>query len=68
LPFLEWLCGSGRFRRQFVFLAISLLILAGSRFGNFHDSGLFSGLQTASGVALAACLIRIDLDGCTIGR
>jgi len=60
--------GSGRFKRQFVFLAISPLILAGSRFGNFCDSGLFSGLQTASGVALAACLIRIDLDGCAIGR
>lgn len=59
---------SGRFMRQFVFLAISLLILAGSRFGNFHDSGLFSGLQTAGGVAPAACLIRIDLDGSAIGR
>jgi hypothetical protein len=59
---------SGRFWRQFVFLAISLLILAGSRFGNLHDSGLFSRLQTADGVAPAACLIRIDLDGSAIGR
>jgi hypothetical protein len=59
---------SGRFKRQFVFLAISLLILAGSRFGNFHGPGLFSGLQTAGGVAPAACLIRIDLDGSAIGR
>jgi hypothetical protein len=63
LPFREWSPGSGRFRRQFVCLAISLLILAGSRFGNFHGSGLFSGLQTAGDVVPAACLIRIDLDG-----